>query len=311
MKKENTLPAGNGEPTARITRARAASCHLNSGMLPPKPPCTKQELKRVLRSYSKRAAMDVNGHTASAIMSSQPKRRAVLKDVTNICCNGSYMNCFSATKMQTKNCKNSKQGARKKDSKVTPVVAVEAAEAQDGAKEKIAEEIWKMRMSESQKAKLAFSAELETEIVNEECLGYITNEKITAGCAVNPVNSLLEKQNFRKTIESMSSLKKVADEEKPCDDLGMSPNGLDFMDIDSNHQNPQLCSLYASDIYRNLHVAELIRRPSSNYMEKLQEDITQSMRGILVDWLVEVMCYLSCPHFLFFVTSVSCQEARH
>ncbi|XP_059455440.1 uncharacterized protein LOC132185682 isoform X1 [Corylus avellana] len=29
-------------------------------------------------------------------------------------------------------------------------------------------------------------------------------------------------------------------------------------------------------------------RPSTNYMEKLQRDITPSMRGILIDWLVEV-----------------------
>ncbi|XP_059455441.1 cyclin-A2-2-like isoform X2 [Corylus avellana] len=28
--------------------------------------------------------------------------------------------------------------------------------------------------------------------------------------------------------------------------------------------------------------------PSTNYMEKLQRDITPSMRGILIDWLVEV-----------------------
>ncbi|RZS08690.1 hypothetical protein BHM03_00039700 [Ensete ventricosum] len=32
----------------------------------------------------------------------------------------------------------------------------------------------------------------------------------------------------------------------------------------------------------------LIRRPVSNFMETLQRDITESMRGILIDWLVEV-----------------------
>lgn len=30
------------------------------------------------------------------------------------------------------------------------------------------------------------------------------------------------------------------------------------------------------------------RKPSPDYMEKLQQDITQGMRGILIDWLVEV-----------------------
>jgi cyclin A len=34
--------------------------------------------------------------------------------------------------------------------------------------------------------------------------------------------------------------------------------------------------------------AELEKRPSTNYMEKLQQDICPSMCGILIDWLVEV-----------------------
>ncbi|KAF5957110.1 hypothetical protein HYC85_004335 [Camellia sinensis] len=62
----------------------------------------------------------------------------------------------------------------------------------------------------------------------------------------------------------------------------------DVRDIDSDHKDPQLCSLYAPDIYSNLRAVEFIRRPCSNFMETVQRDITQSMRGILVDWLVEV-----------------------
>ncbi|CAK7356630.1 unnamed protein product [Dovyalis caffra] len=61
----------------------------------------------------------------------------------------------------------------------------------------------------------------------------------------------------------------------------------DFIDIDSDHMDPQLCSLYAADIYSNLRVAELVRRSPPTFMEAVQRDITQSMRGILVDWLVE------------------------
>lgn len=33
---------------------------------------------------------------------------------------------------------------------------------------------------------------------------------------------------------------------------------------------------------------QLDQRPSTTYMEKLQQDITPNMRGILIDWLVEV-----------------------
>ncbi|XP_015068399.1 cyclin-A2-4-like [Solanum pennellii] len=63
---------------------------------------------------------------------------------------------------------------------------------------------------------------------------------------------------------------------------------LDFIDIDSDKKDPLQCSQYAHDIYNNLRVAELIRRPLSNFMETLQRDITESMRAILVDWIVEV-----------------------
>lgn len=46
--------------------------------------------------------------------------------------------------------------------------------------------------------------------------------------------------------------------------------------------------------------SQLIRRPRSNYMEALQRDITKGMRGILIDWLVEVdfsWCnlHINCP----------------
>ncbi|XP_033743540.1 G2/mitotic-specific cyclin-A-like [Pecten maximus] len=44
---------------------------------------------------------------------------------------------------------------------------------------------------------------------------------------------------------------------------------------------------YAEEIYTHLREAELKNRPKAGYMKK-QQDITSSMRCILVDWLVEV-----------------------
>lgn len=60
-----------------------------------------------------------------------------------------------------------------------------------------------------------------------------------------------------------------------------------YMDID-NHKDPQMCSAYAAEIYHHLRMSELKRRPSGDFMESVQQDINSSMRGILVDWLVEV-----------------------
>jgi len=37
---------------------------------------------------------------------------------------------------------------------------------------------------------------------------------------------------------------------------------------------------------------QLDQRTSTNYMEQLQQDITEKMRGILIDWIVEV-CFIT------------------
>ncbi|KAM1464273.1 hypothetical protein ACFXTO_043954 [Malus domestica] len=89
-------------------------------------------------------------------------------------------------------------------------------------------------------------------------------------------------------------------------------------DIDASSDDPQLCVPYARDIYEYLQKleskiklfsgisavsvswvwfeveftgkweADENRRPSPDYMTKIQKDVTANMRGILVDWLVEV-----------------------
>ncbi|GER29543.1 cyclin [Striga asiatica] len=59
-------------------------------------------------------------------------------------------------------------------------------------------------------------------------------------------------------------------------------------DIDSKHKDPQMCSHYAADIYSATRIRQIDRRPSADYMKKLQRDITEGMRAILIDWLVEV-----------------------
>ncbi|KAL8252095.1 hypothetical protein R6Q59_035788 [Mikania micrantha] len=54
--------------------------------------------------------------------------------------------------------------------------------------------------------------------------------------------------------------------------------------------DPQMCEAYVSDIYEYLHNMEMEvkRRPMVDYIEKVQKDVSVNMRGVLVDWLVEV-----------------------
>jgi len=49
-----------------------------------------------------------------------------------------------------------------------------------------------------------------------------------------------------------------------------------------------MCVEYVNDIYAHLRESEVLRIPNADYMENIQRDINATMRGILVDWLVEV-----------------------
>ncbi|KAL1222419.1 Cyclin-A3-2 [Cardamine amara subsp. amara] len=61
-------------------------------------------------------------------------------------------------------------------------------------------------------------------------------------------------------------------------------------DIDSRSDDPQMCGPYVEDIYEYLREMEVKpkQKPLPDYIEKVQKDVTPSMRGVLVDWLVEV-----------------------
>ncbi|KAJ1382548.1 Cyclin-like [Sesbania bispinosa] len=70
-------------------------------------------------------------------------------------------------------------------------------------------------------------------------------------------------------------------------DTIMKTEANEVVDIDYNIKNPQFCASIAHEIYEYLRVSEEIKRPSMDYMEKIQKDLNASMRATLIDWLVE------------------------
>ncbi|KAL0558061.1 hypothetical protein IC582_006624 [Cucumis melo] len=60
--------------------------------------------------------------------------------------------------------------------------------------------------------------------------------------------------------------------------------------VDDLLDDPEMKGPYSSDIYAYLRKmeAEPKRRPIPNYIEKIQTDVSANMRGVLVDWMVEV-----------------------
>uniref|UniRef100_A0A061S9R1 Cyclin A n=1 Tax=Tetraselmis sp. GSL018 TaxID=582737 RepID=A0A061S9R1_9CHLO len=77
------------------------------------------------------------------------------------------------------------------------------------------------------------------------------------------------------------------------------------VDIDvKNTNDPLACTPYVSDIYQNLRKAEWKRRPVSFYMEQVQTEVSPWMRGVLIDWLVEVCDeYKLVPETLYLAVS--------
>ncbi|XP_011039987.1 PREDICTED: cyclin-A2-4-like [Populus euphratica] len=267
MKRENVLPSNFRYLNGPITRAAALRA---SGTMPPKAP-TKQDWKRNLRTNRKRAALDENSTSRPNNADNQCKRRAVLQDVTNVCCESSYTSCFSATKIQAKVAKQAKK-VQLDVSKLAPSSALEHPRLKANSKKKIVcREVKREPYSE-----VASSTTSEKDVPS---LPSGTGEfgtddpQLPNLCSIVPSHPHHSPKKAEKC--NVSENWKAS-----CDP--------EFIDIDNDHKDPQLCSIYAADIYNNLRVAELVRRSLPTSMETVQKDITQIMRGILVDWLVEV-----------------------
>ncbi|XP_071903242.1 cyclin-A2-4-like [Coffea arabica] len=270
MMKENLVKSAVGEPTGRITRARAAA-YRQSGDMHSKELSKLQDEKLNL----KRPALNGRNNDAPPNPCNQPKRRAVLEDVTNVFCKNSRRKCLNATKIP----RNRKEGRKSSimESKLVAPVAVEAQQAVVDSATSISQEIERTSL---QSGKVACSLKLDKHSLCS------SNEFIRKNCGKD---CQLIKQECGNLLRRESISKKETILENEMSAASTTP---DFTDIDADHGDPQLCSLYASEIYRNLHVAEIIRRPDSLYMEGIQQDISQTMRGILVDWLVE-----ACDHY--------------
>ncbi|CAN4097917.1 unnamed protein product [Withania somnifera] len=258
-------------PTIRITRARAKALG-SSGGLPPLHPSVMQDKKQgqVTQGIkSKRPASDENKPvTSSSASSQQHKRRAVLRDVTNVLCENPYMNCINGSKFQVK------KFSDKRNSKVTPAILMKRSQLED-RKESMIEETKRVKVEESQEhcSRPHFKDHMAqpSEYISPAQCGLVdlmpVNRRLCNG--VTLLNTTLKDES------------KVCQKQESSDALGIT-------DIDSKHKDTLMCSLYAPDIYSNLHAMELDRRPSFSYMEKLQRDVNKGMRSILIDWLVEV-----------------------
>ncbi|XVF34439.1 hypothetical protein REPUB_Repub18cG0059200 [Reevesia pubescens] len=271
MNKENEPTEKVEEPGGRITRARSKALGAAGGICSSSKPSFKQDQKHLLRMNSKRTASDENKASVTATVGLQPKRRAVLKDATNVCADSSYVDCINATKIQ--NTKQTTRDGGEKTDEMVEDIPMEIPSVEEDVKTKLAEDLSKIRMVEAQENTLPVILE-ERELAESACHG-------ARECAVADAMPPIQASTMVVGVQSPQE----KEENVVCEKLGASKG---VVDIDSNLKDPQACGLYAPDIYNNIRATELNQRPSTNYMEQLQRDITPGMRGILIDWLVEV-----------------------
>ncbi|KAG6591587.1 Cyclin-A2-2, partial [Cucurbita argyrosperma subsp. sororia] len=260
--------------SGRITRARAKELSESGDV-----PCSSKSSgvqKHIVRANSKRVASD-DINICSISSSGLPnKRRAVLKDVTNISTKGSDKNCRNASNIQGD--KPTRRISAKAKANAPLNAPVEILGAEEDENTRLAEDLSKIRVVESREVSL------------RETLCHTSGE-----CGVlDMVLSVSSEESIPQPNE-----KYMASEQSAAS----SDTGV--IDIDSNTKCLQSCSIYAPDIYDRIRVTELDQRASTTYMEQLQQDITADMRGILVDWLIEVSDeYKLVPDTLYLTVNV-------
>ncbi|XP_062203538.1 cyclin-A2-1-like isoform X2 [Phragmites australis] len=269
-RKEKSALIASLPPSGRITRSQAVANRTRSGVAPsvlvPLP--VKAGLKQTVKGKTKRGALDENARANAVTLAPQPKRRTVLKDVTNLSCVNSSKNCTALTKLQSRPSQRvGRAPSRNKQcAKRVPKPLHLAAGGNSFVNDSNSAE-------ETQKADLLAQKKNSTVLLENKGALSLQNIERNRDSACHEV--FFKERNVRGKSESADS--KAGDSA-----------GLDIVDIDKDNGNPQMCVSYVAEIYTNLMASELIRRPRSNYMEALQRDITKSMRGVLIDWLVEV-----------------------
>ncbi|CAL4892096.1 unnamed protein product [Urochloa decumbens] len=264
--KEKPVLIAREATSGRITRSKAAANRTRSGVAPLPLPL-KTEQKPAANGKRKRKASDENSSADAGAPAPQPKKRTVLKNVTNISCANASKKCNAVTKLQSRPSQKVGQSINKQCAKKIPkLLPVEVGGSSFVNDSNIAEETQEVDLLAQKKKKHVVLVE------NKGALS-LQNTERNRDCAFH--EAFFEERNARNKLETAAL------------NAGGS-YGFNIIDIDKNNGDPRMCVAYVAEIYRNLMASEIIRRPKPDYMETLQQDITKSMRDLLIDWLVEV-----------------------
>ncbi|KAM0855589.1 hypothetical protein ACQ4PT_049662 [Festuca glaucescens] len=257
-RKDNPVLIACQAPSGRITRAQAANNRGRFGVAHPAPVPVR---KPVAKTNAKRGALDENACASAVTSAPQPKRRAVLRDVTNISCANSYKSCTAATKLQSKPTQKvaripskNKQCAKKVPKPPLPAVS-EASFVNDS--------------EEAQKGELFAPKEEPTALL--EIKGSLSLQNI-------------EWNRLSEFHEAFFQGRNTRDKSETADSKNGNYAGLNILDIDKDNGNPQMCASYVAEIYANLMASEVSEEyklvPDTLYLTVYLIDIFLSRKYI-------------------------------
>jgi len=114
----------------------------------------------------------------------------------------------------------------------------------------------------------------------------ITNaapEAVSSKAAIKPhVFSVVNTDSFSAASESKENSDSSIND--PREYMNRAVDDIDSRDAG----NPLLCTEYVNDMYDHFHTQEKECLISPDYIRNLQTHVTEKMRTILVDWMVEV-----------------------
>ncbi|KAL7606439.1 hypothetical protein Lser_V15G19030 [Lactuca serriola] len=141
------------------------------------------------------------------------------------------------------------------------------------------QEIKRVTRMAKKRAMEAIESQLQPAKKNRVVLGELSNNAVVS----ENETTISDLVKIQKRKCRSKKVKKTVKAVLETQDLG-------FEKIDEKFSDPQMCEPYVSDIYEYLHNMEIEakRRPTPEYIEKVQKDVSVNMRAILVDWLVEV-----------------------
>ncbi|XP_057721872.1 putative cyclin-A3-1 [Arachis stenosperma] len=121
----------------------------------------------------------------------------------------------------------------------------------------------------------------------------ISNSSVVPPQPQQPAKPVLDNRRFSqneekiKTTTTRGKKRTVGKNQKPA---VTPPETVDAAKKPEVTVDPQLCAPYVSDIYDYLRKMEEdpSKRPLPDYVQKVQRHVNANMRGVLVDWLVEV-----------------------